>query len=82
MQKIDSEDDGLEQRCPTHLPLATCGKWPFKCGKWPFKCGKWLNFQILKNYEVFAKKIGISNLIRHKSTLAVPGKISVLYGIT
>ena len=32
----------LAQHCPIHLPLATCGKWPFKCGEW-------INFQIFKN---------------------------------
>jgi len=24
----------LDQRCPTHSPLATCGEWPVKCGEW------------------------------------------------
>jgi len=26
----------IEQRCPTHSPLATCGEWAFKCGEWLF----------------------------------------------
>ena len=25
----------LEQRCPTYLPLATCGEWSFIYGEWP-----------------------------------------------
>ncbi len=28
------QTDRLDHRCPTHSPLATCGKWPFKCGEW------------------------------------------------
>ncbi len=26
----------LDQRCPTHSPLATCGEWPIECGEWIF----------------------------------------------
>ena len=26
----------LDQSCPTHSPIATCGEWPFKCGEWLF----------------------------------------------
>jgi len=25
--------NNIEQRCPTHSPLASCGEWPFKCGE-------------------------------------------------
>ena len=32
----------LDQHCPTHLPLITCDK----C---PFKCGEWLCFQTFQN---------------------------------
>ncbi len=28
--------DNLDQRCPTHSPLATCGEWPFKSGELKF----------------------------------------------
>jgi len=38
----------LDQRCPTHSPLATCGEWPFKCGEW-------LIFQISQNWDVLDK---------------------------
>jgi len=26
----------LEQRCPAHLQIATCGEWQFKCGEETF----------------------------------------------
>jgi len=47
--RIDHRDILLEQRCPTHLPLATCGKWHFKC------C-EWLWFWNLEKWNVFLNK--------------------------
>jgi hypothetical protein len=47
----------LNQRCPTHSPLATCGEWTFKCGEW-------VTFQISKNWDVLIKILDhIPNLI-------------------
>ena len=40
--------NSLNQRCPTHSPLATCGEWAFKCGEW-------LYFQIFKKCYVLNK---------------------------
>jgi len=31
---IESIIQPLEQCCPTHSPLATCGEWSFICGEW------------------------------------------------
>jgi len=39
----------IDQRRPTHSPLATCGKWPFKCGEW-------LYFQTSQNLDVLGKR--------------------------
>jgi hypothetical protein len=39
---------GIDQRCPTHSPLATCGEWSFKCGEW-------LYFQTFQNLDVLGK---------------------------
>jgi len=36
----------LEQRCPTHSPLATCGEWPFKCGEFGHEMGSIENLQM------------------------------------
>jgi len=40
---------GLNQRCPTHSPLATCGEWLFKIGEW-------LHFEIVQNKVLFGDK--------------------------
>ncbi len=42
----------LEQRCPTHSPLATFGERPFECGEW-------LLYQIFQNSKVLNKNKGL-----------------------
>ena len=46
---VQKKDMILNQRCPTHSPLATCGEWPIKCGEWH-------KFQIVQKMGVFGKK--------------------------
>ena len=42
----------LDQRCPKHSTLATCGELPFKCGEWLcFQILGCKNFQINLNYQ-------------------------------
>ena len=50
-------------KLPTHLPLATCGKWP---SKW----GEWLSFQIFQNCYVL-KKIKILETWQNKDILVL-----------
>ncbi len=52
----------LEQRCPTHSSLATCGEWSFICGEWSFICGEWPYFQTPQNKAILDKAIQIGGI--------------------